>query len=186
MNIFNFSLSFLFPSNFPPVPMTSLLRQQYFSSHAMRMARHNSTKSKMKPENCWKHYLERVLGKKSSIYNTARLMEMDPMLKFLENSSWGIGSPKNWTPCKLLFIFIWLPCISFESRRFSGHRRFNNLKMSDQKIQLFLFLLGDEHKFAFVAIFCKYKWVFYSLKHVLEMDVFILTEESDKFIHVLF
>jgi len=60
----------------------------------MWMARHKYVKSKVKPEDCWKHYVEDVPGNNSSIYKTVRLMETDPMLKFLENSSWRIGFPK--------------------------------------------------------------------------------------------
>ena len=70
------------------------------------MAKHKSVKSKVKPEDCWKHYLEDVRGNISSIYKTVRLMEIDPMLKFLENSSWRFYKSQNVRAKKYFFLFL--------------------------------------------------------------------------------
>lgn len=62
--------------------------------------------------------------------------------------------------------------------------------MSDQKNIFFCSYWGKTTSLLSLPLyrrsneFCKCKWAFYFLKHVLEIDVFISTEEIDKFIHV--
>lgn len=63
--------------------------------------------------------------------------------------------------------------------------------MSEQKNIFFCFYWGKTTCLLSLPLyrrsneFCKYKWAFYFLKHVLEIDVFISTEEIGKFIHAI-
>ncbi len=112
----------------------------------MRTARHLSAKSKVKPkqylrpstlcEDHWKHCLEHVPGKKSSIYNTV-VVGWWKLIQCLIFSRLGIGNSVSFV---LFHMILW----------------FWNVRSLSQ---FFLFLLMEEHRFAFVGTLPSFKQI---------------------------